>query len=504
MFRVFFIFFTAKKLTINLHTLYITKHITHLYKQNTFIMKKIIFPLFLCAMIQMAAFTTYAQTNCEPATITKVEHEGSGNRINWTLPPSGEEVTISQNEDSKGSAFGMHQQSLGVYHRFTQENLAVINGGILKQIIFEPSYDAPQTKPGHTYTIQVYQGGKCGDEGEREPGILISSQELNNTDLLFNEENTITLETPVIIDASQELWIGYFCTNIDSIQVTQKWPVGCDDGPHNVGFGNILFFNDQWYIISEIFSSFHKNWVIKGIVQTIEDVTVNIYHNNNLIKSNVEGITYLHNNPTGEEHCYKVEVNCLEGGVSPFSNVVCISETECHPAINLEVKYAADCSSANLTWAAPQNMSGTILYNIYRNDTLLISNHSATSYQTTNFNPNIVNIWSVKVVCPNEESDAVSVTKKDCTVGVKENGQIARFTVYPNPANNELRITNYELRDGVIEIYDVYGRKQKSRRAEEQNSEGEIVIDIANLSAGIYFVRLIDKDGFAVQRFIKE
>jgi hypothetical protein len=37
-----------------------------------------------------------------------------------------------------------------------------------------------------------------------------------------------------------------------------------------------------------------------------------------------------------------------------------------------------------------------------------------------------------------------------------------RITVYPNPTEGELRITNYELRDGVIEIYDVAGKKQKA------------------------------------------
>jgi len=62
---------------------------------------------------------------------------------------------------------------------------------------------------------------------------------------------------------------------------------------------------------------------------------------------------------------------------------------------------------------------------------------------------------------------------------------------------------NYELRDGVIEIYDVYGRKQKAE-SRKQQVESEIVVNISHLSAGVYFVRLMDERGFSVQRFIKK
>jgi len=55
-----------------------------------------------------------------------------------------------------------------------------------------------------------------------------------------------------------------------------------------------------------------------------------------------------------------------------------------------------------------------------------------------------------------------------------------------------------------VEVFDVMGKKQKSRKAEKQNSEGEIVIDIANLLAGVYFLRLFDGQNSYVQRFVKE
>jgi len=374
--------------------------------------------MFICAII--LAYTSHAQTDCEPATITKVEREGVGNRINWTLPPSGEEVTISQGNDCPyyyyigiGVGFWNETKSAGAYHRFTPEHLAAINGGELTQVVFVPAYSHDhQQKPGHTHTIQIYKGGTWGAVGNRNPGTLIFSQELDNDDLVFFQENTITLTTPVPIDASQEMWLGYYCTDIDTIPGT-KGIAGIDNGPRNEGFGNIMIYDNQWMTNYE-YNQAAYNFVIKGIVQTIDSATVNIFFNGNELVTNFLGITYFHDNPTGEEHCYKVEVNCLEGGVSLFSNEKCIPG-----------------------------------------------------------------------------------------VGVKENGEVARFTVYPNPANNELRITNYELRNGVIEIYDVFGRLQKGERIKEKG-EGTTIIDISHLSAGVYFIRLTDEKSSAVQKFIKE
>ena len=474
--------------------------------QNFKNMKNLII-LFFLATIFMAAFTCNAQNatqTCDPTTITKVEHEGAGNRITWTQPTGRGEVIITQSDNCLLGAIGYQQNSFGVYHRFIQEDLATINNGELLRVAFVPMFFPYQIQPGYTFTIQVYKGGVWGTMGNRNPGTLIASQELANANLVYMAENTVTLDTPISIDASQELWIGYYCTfQTDSIYSQHKFPAGSDGGPLNDGFGNLMFFNNQWITLYEFSDFFEDSFCIKGIVQTIEGTTVNIYCNDNNITSNIPGTTYFHPNPTGSEQCYKVEVNCLVGGVSPFSNVVCITETECHPATKLEVKYAADCSSADLTWRAPENMSGTILYNIYRNDTLLISNHGATSYTTSNFNPNALNVWSVKVVCPNEESDAVSITKEDCTVGVKDN-KIVRFNIYPNPAGNELRITiagQARNDEANVEIYDVYGRKISSNHLIASSSHH--TINISSLSSGIYFIKLTNEQGSSMQRFTK-
>jgi hypothetical protein len=279
--------------------------------------------LFILFLLITILLNSNAQTGCDPVTIINVEHEGDGNRITWTPHTSNEEMVISQGGNYSNCAY-IGEESGGVYHRFTQEQLSTVNEGTLTQVVFVPTY-LLWTVPGHTYTVQIYKGGTWGTAGNRNPGDLITSQKLNNNNLIFNQENTITLETPITIDASKELWMGYFCTNIDSI-ITVKEPAGIDAGPVNDGFGNIFFYENEWRTIREVNSSANCNFSIKGKVQTVDGATVNISANGNNIASDISGTTYLHLQSAGEKQCYTVEVNCVEGGVSPLSNEFCIDE----------------------------------------------------------------------------------------------------------------------------------------------------------------------------------
>ena len=65
------------------------------------------------------------------------------------------------------------------------------------------------------------------------------------------------------------------------------------------------------------------------------------------------------------------------------------------------------------------------------------------------------------------------------------------LSIYPNPTTGQLRITNYELRDGVnIELFDVFGRCVETWRAA---SLQDGTINISNLPAGVYMLRVGNK-----------
>jgi Zn-dependent metalloprotease/chitodextrinase len=85
-------------------------------------------------------------------------------------------------------------------------------------------------------------------------------------------------------------------------------------------------------------------------------------------------------------------------------------------------------------------------------------------------------------------------------VSISQN-QLEKITVLPNPTTGELRVTSYELQVTSIEIYDVYGKRQK---AESRKHENGIIMDISDFSAGIYFLRITTKNGVVTQKVVKQ
>jgi len=66
----------------------------------------------------------------------------------------------------------------------------------------------------------------------------------------------------------------------------------------------------------------------------------------------------------------------------------------------------------------------------------------------------------------------------------------SELVIYPNPTTGQLRITNYELRDGVnIEIFDTTGRSVGANLRIRPDG----TINISHLPAGVYFLRVGNK-----------
>ncbi|MCL1850301.1 MAG: M6 family metalloprotease domain-containing protein [Bacteroidetes bacterium] len=75
------------------------------------------------------------------------------------------------------------------------------------------------------------------------------------------------------------------------------------------------------------------------------------------------------------------------------------------------------------------------------------------------------------------------------------------ITLFPNPTTGELRITNYELRIENVEIFDVYGKCHSSLVTRYEI--GETVINISDLPAGLYFVKIYTQSGIQIKKIIK-
>jgi len=74
--------------------------------------------------------------------------------------------------------------------------------------------------------------------------------------------------------------------------------------------------------------------------------------------------------------------------------------------------------------------------------------------------------------------------------------------IYPNPATNEFKVQSSTLNITNVEIYDVAGRMQKGERRKE-SGEGRMVMDISNLSPGIYFVKIYSENNqFIIKKLV--
>ncbi len=84
-------------------------------------------------------------------------------------------------------------------------------------------------------------------------------------DTTFNY-NTFILDQPIVIDASEDLWIGYTVEN----QGQGKYPVGVDKGPSNPGYGDMICFEGgSWSSASQLYSNWNYNWSIQAFVTDV-------------------------------------------------------------------------------------------------------------------------------------------------------------------------------------------------------------------------------------------
>ena len=148
---------------------------------------------------------------------------------------------------------------------------------------------------------------------------------------------------------------------------------------------------------------------------------------------------------------------------------------------------------------------GTILgggTNVSCGDSIFVSASAAPEYEFVN--------WTVDSIVVSTDPCLTFTVTKPCTLianftkktDVIDITESTTINIYPNPTTGELRITNYELRIEGIEIFDVYGRMQKSRKAEEQKREWNM--DISDLLNGIYFVKIQTDNGVVVKKLVKQ
>ena len=162
-----------------------------------------------------------------------------------------------------------------------------------------------------------------------------------------------------------------------------------------------------------------------------------------------------------------------------------------YPVQNLSIK------ENKISWEAPEQ-GNPVEYNVFVNGKS-VKKTTETSYTITAIGKVAVEVFAVY----ENETSSVGVslfTEIEKSTGITDVEQTQYISIYPNPANDRLYIeAEAEIEEAVV--YDIYGKAQNIRTSESQNLR--ISVDLSNLNAGIYFIKINTTNGEIVERFIK-
>lgn len=225
------------------------------------------------------------------------------------------------------------------------------------------------------YRLMVYTGGKISDNGRViNPGTLILEQQVDMTSLTRGAWNKVALTSPIVIDASQELWYGlYISAPANSSAVIYG---GLDFVPFK---GNIY----GYYYGGEVFwYPYNRNFVMKARIDN-PFVQYEVYRDGTPLAVPATGYVYADYPPEYAHYLYEVHATWNDECSAAASQMVNFRQP-CH------VQNVADtvttCDSYVWRDGVTYTESGTYLYDYYDEeecehvDTLYLTVKKSTTY----------------------------------------------------------------------------------------------------------------------------
>ncbi len=262
---------------------------------------------------------------------------------------------------------------------------------------------------------------------------------------LIGQWNYIILDTPVPVDITQELWVGYY------VNTQTGYPAGCDAGPAIDGFGNMMNLGG-WQTLLQIDPDLDYNWNIQahvlsvsGDVTQLSPVTVNSYEN-------AEGLEFTLN---------------------------------------------ANHISVQPVFAPPSGTRFIIGFNIFRNEDGgpygWLAYVEGLGYIDEDLPPGIIYCYKITAIYTSDidwcESDYSNEACAYVTVGVDEPG-ISSFVMYPNPAVDYVAIESSDVLKRVT-VYNTLGQLIMDEIVSGNKHE----LKTASYTVGAYMVRIETEKG---------
>jgi hypothetical protein len=182
---------------------------------------------------------------CNPPENLEAHLDWEGMHLSWEKPADigFEDQWIRWDDGISDISIGGPLE-FSVAARWTPAQLIDYEGALLTEIAFVPGEETA------IYKVRVWVGEYAAN--------LVVDQEVLTP--VVGQWNNITLTTPVPVDVTQELWVGYY------IYSPTGYPASVDDGPAIDGYGNMMYFG-KWWTLLEVNPALDYNWNIQAYLE---------------------------------------------------------------------------------------------------------------------------------------------------------------------------------------------------------------------------------------------
>ena len=221
----------------------------------------------------------------------------------------------------------------------------------------------------------------------------------------------------------------------------------------------------------------------------------------------VNATTY-HISGLNAETAYQVRVqaNCGNGNTSDWTAPVSFT-TATEPAEPCDAPTALQVdnitqTTATLTWTPGGNeASWKVSYKLNSSTQWQEVNVQQPTYEIEGLTPETAYDVRVKAVCSaNNESDFATASFSTLPVGIDNITLASSISLMPNPADNYINLSinsNVEVKEAVV--YNAFGQMIQTISLTDNHAR----IDLSDMAAGMYFVRVNGDNVTATKKFIK-
>jgi len=345
--------------------------------------------------------------------------------LNWDAPNGFDPVWLQYDDGVNVDAIGGPAE-FSVAAKWDPSQLADYDGTAITKVKFFPR------EPGSSFTLKIWKGSNAG--------TLLLEQPLSG--LTFDDWNEITLDTPVDIDVTEELWVGYYV-------VTSGYPAGCGNFTGNSNSDYVTLDGVTWGHLADYGLSY--SWNLAAYVEAAKGAYV-------ALPGLVDHATYSDNKATFAAGNLPVSPNAVDptAGVTELMGYnVYRDGTQVNDDLVTETTYA--------------DVTGVAGYFCYK-------------------------VTAVYSVCG--ESDFSNEACVDVAAGVSDIEN--NVSVYPNPATTFVMVeANSQIRS--IEITNYMGQVVSAVKDVETT---QTRIETSSLSAGVYFVEVETEAGIEKVRIV--